>query len=98
VRELAPEAAHDVAVGLAEGVREAIVALVAEDRGQRVGCPQARGRELDLLDWNRVFDIAAEAEPLANSLRRLLQLRPRRLLLLEAPTPVLAAPGRGAYQ
>jgi hypothetical protein len=54
MRKLAPEAAHDVAVGLAESVREAVVALVAEDRGQRIRRLQARRRELDLLDRKRV--------------------------------------------
>jgi hypothetical protein len=59
VRELAPEAAHDVAVGLAQSVREAIVALVAEDLGQRVGRAKAGRRELDLVDRDRLCDLAA---------------------------------------
>ena len=36
-------------------------------------------------------DLAAEAEPLADPLRGLLDVGPRRLLVLVAPAPVLAA-------
>jgi hypothetical protein len=98
IGELAPEAAHDVAVRLAERVADPVVTVVAEDRRDRVGRSQPGGRELDIVERHRILDLAPEPEPLANPLRRLLQLPPRGLLVLEPPAPVLAAAGGGAYQ
>jgi hypothetical protein len=98
MREFTPKAAHDVAVGGPEGMAEAVVPVVAEDLGQRFRRPQARLGQLDLLGRQRVGDLASEAKALANPLRRLLQLRPRRLLVLEPPPPMLAATRRRGYQ
>jgi hypothetical protein len=74
------------------------VTLVAEDLGERIRRLQPRLGQLDLLGRYRLGDLAAEAEALANPLRRRFELGARRLLVLVPPSPVLAAPGRRGYQ
>ena len=77
VRELAAEAADDVAVGLSESVRNALVALVAEQPVEGPGSPQPRRSQLDLAQRDRLLHRgAAEAEALPDRGRGRLQLRP----------------------
>ena len=98
VGKLASEAADDVAVGLAQPVRDALVAPVAEQARERPGRLQPRAAELDLLQPDRLRDRgAAEAEALRGRGGGRLQLRPRGPLVLIPPPPVLE-PSLGPYQ
>jgi hypothetical protein len=91
VLELPAKAAHHVAVGLAQRVRDPLVALVREEVAEAPRRLQPRRPQLDRLQRHRLLDLAAEAEPLPNALRRRSQLLARRLLILVSPAPVLEA-------
>ena len=92
VLELAAKAAHEVDVGLAERVRDPLVLLVAVEVPESARRLQPRRADLDLLERQRLLDLAPEPEPIPDPGRRLLQLRPRRRLVLVAPAPVLQPP------
>ena len=97
VVEAAAEGAHDVAVGLAVGVRGALVQLGRADLGERGRRLEPRRRQLHVLERYRALDLGvAEAEVRADRGRGLEHMLVRRLLVLEAPAPELAsARGRG---
>jgi hypothetical protein len=77
----------------------ALVGVGAEDLRQRGRRLQARRRQIDVGDPDRVLDVlGAEAQVRADSLRRLPQLLRGGLLVLVAPAPELAPPGRDRYQ
>jgi hypothetical protein len=99
VVEAAAERTHDVAVGLAVGVRCAVVELRRADLRQRRRRLEPRAGQLQRRQRNRLFDVAgAESELRADALRGRGDLGRRRLLVLVAPAPVLAAALRGLYQ
>ena len=91
VLDLPPHAADDVAVGLAERVRDAVVRIRGEDRRDHLRSAQARPRQLDRLERDRLLGRLAEPEALADPGRRRLEVGRRRLLVLIPPAPVLAA-------
>ena len=99
VLDPAPESAHDVAVGPAERVRDALVGVGAEQMGERPWRLDARRRQFDRLERHRLLDLRGpEPELLADPRRRRLELLAGERLVLEPPAPVLAPPGRRAYQ
>ena len=99
VLDLAPEAAHDVAVTPAERVRDALIRVGAHQVRERRRRLNARPRQLDRLQRHRLLDLrGAEAELLAHTRRRRLELLAVERLVLEPPAPVLAPPGRRVYQ
>ena len=88
--EVAAEAAHDVAVGLAERVHGAVVALGRTDRGERRRRLDARLGQDCLLELHRPLGLGrAEAEMGDDSLRGFADLLVSGLLVLEPPAPVL---------
>ena len=88
--ELPAEAAHHVAVGLAERVGRACVRV--DGAVQPVGRIDPRRPQLHVLQRHRPLHLAlAEAEVRADALRRLHDLVVRRLLVLVSPAPVLEA-------
>jgi hypothetical protein len=97
VLELAAEPADDVAVRLAERVRGAVVAVGAEEAGERRRRLDPRLAQLDPVEGDRLVDpLDLETEPLVDRLRCGLEPRPVRLLVLPAPAPVLAPASRRA--
>ena len=96
--ELAAEAADDVAVGLAERVRGAVVVVGAAEVRERAGRLDPRRAQLDRVQRDRLGDLLApEPEPLADAGRRRFELLAPERRGLPAPAPVLAAVG-GGYQ
>jgi hypothetical protein len=92
--EASAEGAHHVAVGLPIGVRRALVRIGPTELGERGWRLQPRGRKLEILEPGRPLDVGrGEAEVLARRGGRGLDLLVRRLLVLEAPAPELAAAG-----
>jgi len=80
-------------------MRRAVVGLGGADLGQRGGRLEARARQLDRRQRDRLLDIpGAEPQVRADSLRRGRDLGGRGLLVLVAPAPVLAPALRGLYQ
>jgi hypothetical protein len=92
VLELAAEAPHDVAIGLAERPRHALVIVVGEEIPERLRPLQARLPHLDLLQRHRRPHLAAEAESRPDPFGGLGQLRRGRGLVLVAPAPMLEPP------
>ena len=99
VLDLAAEAVDHVAVRLPESVRNPLVGVGAEQARERPRRLDPRGWQLDRLQRHRLLDrVGAEAELLADTRRRRLELGPRELPVLEPPAPVLAARDGGLYQ
>jgi hypothetical protein len=94
VVDLSAEAANDVAVRLAERVRDALVRIGAEPAGECRRRLEPRGRQLDRVQRQRLLDlVAAEAEASANLVGGRRQSAAGELRALEPPAPVLAAAG-----
>ena len=72
IGKLAAEPAHDVAVGLAEGMAEPLVAVVAEQVAWRR--LEARLGQLNRIRRNRLLRPSSEPELLADPARRPLEL------------------------
>jgi len=86
----------DVAVGLAQGVCDPVVALGREHRRELLRRLQARLGELNRLERDRLLDlIDLEAEPVRDRPCDSLDLIARGLLVLVAPAPPGAAAVRG---
>jgi hypothetical protein len=83
-------------------MRDAVVAVLADDLGQRCRRLEPRLGQLDRLQRDRLLNpIAAEAEPLTDPRRRGLEVGAAERAVLVAPAPVLSPPGGGgrrAYQ
>jgi hypothetical protein len=81
-------------------VRDAVVAVVAEQIPERGRGLEPRIAQLDGFERDRIGDLAPKPEPFANPGGRGLDFGSRRLLVLVAPAPVLspAGRGRGRYQ
>ena len=90
VLDLAAEAPDDIAIGLAEPVRDTLAAVCGDDCGEPARRLEPRRPELDPLERQRLLGIPAEPEPGANPGRRRGQLGGRGLLVLIPPAPVLA--------
>ena len=91
--EAAAEGPDHVAVGLAGGVRCALVVVAAADGRKRARRREPRPRQLEVLEpWRRLDLGGREAEMLTRGARGLLDIGRRRLLILEAPAPELEAP------
>jgi hypothetical protein len=87
------EGTHEVAVGAAVGVRDTLVAIVADYVRQRRGRLEPRLGQVDRVEGHGLLDlVAAEAEPLADTRSGGLEVGARRLGALPAPPPVLAPP------
>ena len=96
VLELAAEPTHDIAIGLAERARDAVVAVVAQHAGQCARHLDPRRAQLDVLERDGLLDaLNLEAEALVDRLGGVLQSSAVGLLVLPAPAPVLA-PARQA--
>jgi hypothetical protein len=99
IRELAPEAADDVAVGLAEGMGDPVVAIGGEHLREPLRHLQARVRKLDRVEGDRLLDLRdLESEPLVTRPPDLLDLLAGGLLVLEPPTPMFAPARRRCHQ
>jgi hypothetical protein len=99
ILDLSPESAHDVPVGPAECVRDALVGIGAAEVRKGRGRLDPRRRQLDRLERYRLLDLGgAEAQPLADVRRGRLELVAGQGLVLEAPAPVLSPAGRRVYQ
>jgi hypothetical protein len=95
---VAAKSANDVAIGLAERVRDAVVAVGRKQVAEIAGRLQPRLGQLDLLERDRLLDLVdLESEPLTDRRRYRFQRRPVRLLGLVPPPPVLEA-SRRLYQ
>ena len=91
--EAAAEGPHDVAVGLAVGVRGALVRVAAADpRKAAGGSIRGAGRSRSSSRTGDSTSTRREAQMPARRARRLLDLCGRRLLVLEPPAPELEAP------
>ena len=97
--EPSPEAAHHVAIGLAQRVRGPLVRIVPADPREGRWRLHPWGPELDRLEGHRLLDpVPPEPQPLADPGGSRLEVRARELAVLCAPPPVLAAGLGGAYQ
>ncbi len=97
IGELAAEAAHDVAIGLAHRVRGALVRVGRADLRQRLRGIRARLAQLDPVEGHRLGDVLApEPEALTHLRNGRLDLLPCEPGRLRPPAPV-AAPVAGGY-
>ena len=91
--EAAAEGPHDVAVGLAVGMRGTLVRVAAADPRKAAWRLDPGRRQVQVVEPDRRFDVdGREAQMPARRARRLLDLCGRRLLVLEPPAPELEAP------
>ena len=90
--EVAAEAEHDIRVGLAKRVGGARVHVGCADVGKRRGRNDSRRRQTRSVQAHRVLDLdGREAKVGRKTAGGGANFLGRRLLVLEAPTPVLAS-------
>src|SRR6202042_3811372 len=92
--EMAAEAEHDVRIGLTECMGSTRVRIGGTDTGELRWCHHSRSRQTHSVQAHRILDLPGrEAEVRGQTTGGGTNLLGRRLLVLEAPTPVLASTG-----